>query len=226
VVHDNPQALATPSPPGMGSFYDRFVKRSADALIAGGLLILLLPVLLLVWAAVVVVLGYPAFYFDRRAGRRGVPIVIGKFRSMSEAVDRNGVPLSDAERLGGFGRFLRRTSLDELPQLLSVLTGDMSLIGPRPLPLRYVARYNSRQIHRLDVRPGLTGLAQVWGRNGIDWPTRLELDVRYVEVLSRWYAPLMDLGILGATIGVVVWQGLTGRGISGAGSVTMKEFEP
>ena len=224
--HNNSQTLTASLPPRPGSFYDRFVKRSADVLIAGGLLILLLPVLLLVWAAVVVVLGYPAFYFDRRAGRRGAPIVIGKFRSMSEAVDQDGVPLSDAKRLGGFGRFLRRTSLDELPQLLSVLTGDMSLIGPRPLPLRYVARYNSRQIHRLDVRPGLTGLAQVWGRNGLDWPARLELDVRYVEMLSCWYAPLADVGILAATIGVVVWQGLTGRGISGTGSVTMKEFEP
>lgn len=223
---DSPQALAVSFPAGPGSFYERFVKRAADALIALGLLLLLLPVMLLVWAAVVCVLGVPAFYFDRRAGRRGEPIVIGKFRSMSEAVDRTGAPLSDAERLGGFGRFLRRTSLDELPQLLSVLTGDMSLIGPRPLPLRYVARYNPRQIRRLQVRPGLTGLAQVWGRNGLDWPARLELDVRYVELLSRWYAPLVDVGILVATVGVVVWQGLTGRGISGAGSVTMKEFEP
>lgn len=223
---DNLQATVTPVPAGPNSFYDRFVKRAADALAAGALLLLLLPVLLLVWAAVVVVLGFPAFYFDRRAGRRGVPIVIGKFRSMSEAVDQDGVPLSDAERLGAFGRFLRRTSLDELPQLMSVVSGDMSLIGPRPLPLRYVARYNSRQIRRLDVRPGLTGLAQVWGRNGLDWPARLELDVRYVEMLSRWYAPLLDVGILAATVGVVVWQGLTGRGISAVGSVTMKEFEP
>ncbi len=223
---DNLQDGATPLPSGPGSFYEGFVKRAADAIIAGSLLVLLLPVLLLVWAAVVIVLGYPAFYFDRRAGRRGAPIVIGKFRSMSEAVDGDGVPLSDAERLGGFGRFLRRTSLDELPQLLSVLSGDMSLIGPRPLPLRYVARYNSRQIRRLDARPGLTGLAQVWGRNRLDWPARLELDVRYVEMLSRWYAPLVDVGILAATVGVVVWQGLTGRGIAGAGSATMKEFEP
>lgn len=223
---DNLQVSATPLPPAPRSFYDRFVKRVADAIVAGSLLLLLLPVLLLVWAAVVVVLGYPAFYFDRRAGRRGAPIVIGKFRSMSEAVDGDGVPLSDAERLGRFGRFLRRTSLDELPQLLSVLSGDMSLIGPRPLPLRYVARYNSRQIRRLDARPGLTGLAQIRGRNGLDWPARLELDVRYVEMLSRWYAPLIDVGILAATIGVVVWQGLTGLGIAGAGSVTMKEFEP
>ncbi len=223
---DNLQASVTPLPAGPRSFYDRFVKRAADALVAGALLLLLLPVLLLVWAAVVAVLGFPAFYFDRRAGRGGVPIVIGKFRSMSESLDRDGLPLSDVERLGAFGRFLRRTSLDELPQLLSVVSGDMSLIGPRPLPLRYVARYNPRQIRRLEVRPGLTGLAQVWGRNGLDWPARLELDVRYVEMLSRWYAPLIDVGILAATVGVVVWQGLTGRGIAGAGSVTMKEFEP
>jgi lipopolysaccharide/colanic/teichoic acid biosynthesis glycosyltransferase len=134
--------------------------------------------------------------------------------------------LPDAERLGAFGRFLRRTSLDEIPQLLSVLTGDMSLIGPRPLPVRYVSRYNSRQSLRLDVRPGLTGLAQIRGRNGLDWPARLELDVRYVEMLSRWYAPLLDAWILVATFGVVFWQGLTGRGISGKGAVTMQEFEP
>lgn len=207
------------------SFYARFVKRGFDTLVAAALLLVLFPVLLMVWAAVVAVLGHPAFFFDTRAGRRGVPIVIGKFRSMSDAADRDGRLLPDADRLGAFGRFLRRTSLDELPQLLSVLSGDMSLIGPRPLPVRYVSRYNSRQIRRLDVRPGLTGLAQVCGRNGLDWPARLELDVRYVEMLSRWYAPVVDTGILAATVGVVVWQGLTGRGISGTGAVTMKEFE-
>ena len=212
-------------PVGPRGFYARFVKRGIDTVVAAALLALLVPVLLGTWAAVVAVLGYPAFYSDRRAGRGGVPIVIGKFRSMSEAVGRDGQLLADGERLGAFGRFLRRTSLDELPQLVSVLTGDMSLIGPRPLPLRYVGRYNSRQRRRLEVRPGLTGLAQVRGRNGLDWPARLELDVRYVEILSRWYAPVVDIGIFVATGGVVAWQGLTGRGISGAGSVTMKEFE-
>ena len=219
-----PETVQRPS--GGATFYARYVKRGLDIVAAAALLLLLLPVLILVWGAVVAVLGAPAFFFDTRAGRRGAPIVIGKFRSMSEAVGRDGRLLPDAERLGAFGRFLRRTSLDELPQLLSVLTGDMSLIGPRPLPVRYVSRYNSRQSLRLDVRPGLTGLAQIRGRNGLDWPARLELDVRYVEMLSRWYAPLLDAWILVATFGVVFWQGLTGRGISGKGAVTMQEFEP
>ena len=197
-----------------------------DLLLAGVLLLLLLPVMVLVWAAVMAVLGSPAFYFDTRAGRFGRPMVIGKFRSMREAVGPDGQPLPDGQRLGVFGRFLRRTSLDELPQLVSVLVGDMSLIGPRPLPLRYLSRYNPRQASRLLVRPGLTGWAQVCGRNGLSWPDRLELDARYVDVLRRWYAPVADLTIVMATVGVVTWQGITGRGISAAGAATMEEFNP
>ena len=208
------------------SFYVRWVKRALDATAAAVLLFLLLPVLLVVWAAVVAVLGLPAFYFDTRAGRGGRPIVVGKFRSMRDDRDAAGNPLPDAARLGRFGRFLRRTSLDELPQLASVLVGDMSLVGPRPLPLRYVPRYNPRQATRLDVLPGLTGLAQVSGRNGLGWPERLELDARYVEATRRWYAVFVDLGILAATVGVVVWQAVSGRGIAGRGSATMEEFDP
>lgn len=208
------------------SFYARVVKRVLDMAIAALLLLLLLPVLLVVWVSVVIALGLPAFYVDRRAGRFGRMIVVGKFRSMSDAVDDAGRPLPDAVRLGAFGRFLRRTSLDELPQLISVLTGDMSLVGPRPLPLRYVPRYNQRQATRLEVLPGLTGLAQVRGRNGLDWPERLELDARYVDMMDRWYAPLVDAAILAATGGVVLWQAVSGRGISGGGAATMKEFDP
>jgi len=211
---------------GPRTFYVLVVKRGCDVAIAVAFLLFLMPILLAVWAAVVAVLGTPAFYFDTRAGRHGRPIVIGKFRSMREAVGPDGLPLPDDQRLGAFGRFLRRTSLDELPQLVSVLVGDMSVVGPRPLPLRYVSRYNPRQSTRLEVRPGLTGLAQVRGRNGLDWPSRLELDARYVESLRRWYAPVVDLGILVATVVVVVWQGLTGRGISAPGSATMEEFQP
>jgi lipopolysaccharide/colanic/teichoic acid biosynthesis glycosyltransferase len=209
-----------------GGVYVRVVKRAFDTAVAAALLLLLLPVMLLVWVAVVAVLGLPAFYFDQRAGRDGRTIVVGKFRSMREAADAAGRPLPDAERLGWLGRFLRRTSLDELPQLVSVLVGDMSLVGPRPLPLRYVPRYNSRQATRLEVLPGLTGLAQVRGRNGLDWPQRLELDARYVDMMDRWYAPLVDLAILAATGGVVLWQAVSGRGISGGGAATMKEFDP
>jgi len=209
-----------------GGIYVRVVKRAFDAAVAAALLLLLLPVMMLVWVAVVAVLGLPAFYFDQRAGRDGRMIVVGKFRSMRDALDGAGRPLPDAERLGWLGRFLRRTSLDELPQLVSVLVGDMSLVGPRPLPLRYVPRYNSRQATRLEVLPGLTGLAQVRGRNGLDWPQRLELDARYVDMMDRWYAPLVDAAILAATGGVVLWQALSGRGISGGGAATMKEFDP
>ncbi len=209
-----------------GGIYVRVVKRAFDAAVAAALLLLLLPVMMLVWVAVVAVLGLPAFYFDQRAGRDGRMIVVGKFRSMRDALDGAGRPLPDAERLGWLGRFLRRTSLDELPQLVSVLVGDMSLVGPRPLPLRYVPRYNPRQATRLEVLPGLTGLAQVRGRNGLDWPQRLELDARYVDMMDRWYAPLVDAAILAATGGVVLWQALSGRGISGGGAATMKEFDP
>jgi lipopolysaccharide/colanic/teichoic acid biosynthesis glycosyltransferase len=203
-----------------------FLKRLGDVVLAATALILLAPVLAAVWLAVRFVMGKPVFYVDTRAGQDGRPIRIVKFRSMREAVDADGRPLPDAERLGAFGRFLRRSSLDELPQVISVLVGDMSVVGPRPLPLAYVSRYSPRQATRLQVRPGLTGWAQIHGRNGVDWPRRLEYDARYVDMLSRWYWPLVDLWIIGATALLVVWQGFTGRGVSAPGSVTMEEFRP
>ena len=203
-----------------------FLKRLGDVVLAAAALILLAPVIAAVWLAVRFVMGKPVFYIDTRAGQDGRPIRIVKFRSMREAVDVDGRPLPDAERLGAFGRFLRRSSLDELPQVISVLVGDMSVVGPRPLPLAYVSRYSPRQATRLQVRPGLTGWAQIHGRNGVDWPRRLEYDACYVDMLSRWYWPLVDLWIIGATALLVVWQGFTGRGVSAPGSVTMEEFRP
>ena len=203
-----------------------FLKRLGDVVLAATALILLAPVIAAVWLAVRLVMGKPVFYVDTRAGQDGRPIRIVKFRSMREAVDADGRPLPDAERLGAFGRFLRRSSLDELPQVISVLVGDMSVVGPRPLPLAYVSRYSPRQATRLQVRPGLTGWAQIHGRNGVDWPRRLEYDASYVDMLSRWYWPLIDLWIIGATALLVVWQGFTGRGVSAPGSVTMEEFRP
>lgn len=203
-----------------------FLKRLGDVVLAGTALLVLAPVLAAVWLAVRFVMGKPVFYVDTRAGQDGRPIRIVKFRSMLEAVDADGRTLPDAERLGAFGRFLRRSSLDELPQVISVLVGDMSVVGPRPLPLAYVSRYSPRQATRLQVRPGLTGWAQIHGRNGVDWPRRLEYDACYVDMLSRWYWPLVDLWIIGATALLVVWQGFTGRGVSAPGSVTMEEFRP
>jgi len=200
------------------------VKRGGDLLLATAGLVLLSPLFAAVWLAVRIVLGTPVFHADTRAGRNARPIRILKFRSMREAFDGAGRPLPDAERLGGFGRWLRRSSLDELPQLLSVLAGDMSLVGPRPLPLAYVPRYSPRQATRLEVLPGLTGWAQIHGRNRLGWSERLEYDARYVEMRGRWYWPLIDLWIVACTAVLVVWQAATGRGISGPGSATMEEF--
>jgi lipopolysaccharide/colanic/teichoic acid biosynthesis glycosyltransferase len=206
--------------------YSRFVKRYCDILAAAALLVLLLPLILLVGLAVRLFLGGPVFYADIRAGRFGRPIRLVKFRTMTDARGGTGALLPDAERLTGFGKFLRRTSLDELPQLVSVILGDMSMVGPRPLPLRYVERYSPRQAVRLKVLPGLTGWAQIHGRNAVDWPVRLELDARYVDMLGRWYAPFLDIYIVVCTILQMTWQSLTGRGIAAPGSATMHEFNP
>ena len=203
-----------------------FLKRLGDVVLSATALVLLVPVLAAVWIAVRVVMGRPVFFSDMRAGKDGRPIRILKFRSMRQAVDTDGRPLPDAERLGGFGRFLRRTSLDELPQLASVLAGDMSLIGPRPLPMRYVDRYTPRQATRLDVRPGITGWAQIHGRNAVDWPERLEYDAQYVDQLGRWTAPATDAWIVLVTVVQIVWVAVTGRGVSAPGVATMQEFRP
>ena len=203
-----------------------FLKRGCDVVVAAVALVALFPLLAVAWAVVRVVMGAPVLFADIRAGKDGRPIRILKFRSMREAVGADGRPLPDAERLGAFGRFLRRSSLDELPQLVSVLVGDMSLVGPRPLPLAYVPRYSARQARRLRVRPGLTGWAQIHGRNGVDWPERLEYDAQYVDMLARWYWPFVDLWIVAVTAVQVVWQAVTGRGVAAPGAATMQEFRP
>jgi sugar transferase EpsL len=204
--------------------YAAFIKRFCDVAAATALLLVLMPLILLVWLVVRLSLGAPAFYFDRRAGKDGRPITLVKFRTMSDARGDDGRLLPDDERLTWLGRLLRRTSLDELPQLVSVIVGDMSLVGPRPLPLRYIERYSARQARRLRVVPGLTGWAQIHGRNALDWPARLERDAQYVDMLGRWYAPFLDISIIICTIWQVAWQALTGRGIAAPGSATMQEF--
>jgi sugar transferase EpsL len=198
----------------------------ADLAFATVLIVVLAPLLAIVAAVVRARLGRPVLYCDERAGMNAQPIRVMKFRSMKELYEPDGRPAADAVRLTSLGRFLRRTSLDELPQLFSVLKGDMSLVGPRPLPMRYVARYSPRQSLRLTVRPGLTGWAQIHGRNAVDWPERLEYDVQYVEYLGRWWAPFLDLWIVMATAVQVLATGLTGRGIAAQGTATMKEFQP
>lgn len=204
--------------------YARFIKRLCDILAAGVLIALLLPVFVIVWIAVRFSLGPPVLHISERAGKGGRPILVAKFRSMTDATAPDGSLLPDAQRLTPLGRFLRRTSLDELPQLFSVVTGSMSMIGPRPLPIRYISRYSPRQARRLEVLPGLTGWAQIHGRNDLDWPARLERDAQYVDMLERWYAPVLDLWIAVCTITQLLWQASTGRGISAPGSATMPEF--
>ena len=206
------------------TLYARLFKRLLDVLGAAFLLVVFSPVMLISVLAVAASSGLPVLYRDRRAGRDGQPFTLWKFRSMREAIGGDGHPLPDAQRLTPAGGLMRRTSLDELPQLFCVLTGSMSVVGPRPLPQRYVSRYSPKQASRLLVRPGLTGWAQTHGRNTLDWDTRLSLDADYVAMLSRPGGFFLDLGIVAKTIGQVLLQGLTGRGISAPGHTTMPEF--
>ena len=168
------------------------------------------PVVLVVAAASLLVQGRPVFFFDERAGLWGRPFRLVKFRTMREG------PGTDAERLSRFGRFLRASSLDELPELWNVLKGDMSLVGPRPLPVRYLPRYTPEQNRRHEVRPGVTGWAQVNGRNALEWDEKFRYDVDYVDGRSLW----LDAKILFLT----ALQLLRPRGISHAGEATMGEF--
>ena len=200
------------------------VKRLLDVAGAAGLLVVLSPVLLATGLAVAGLTGRPVLFRDRRAGRAGRPFTLLKFRSMRVATGPDGAPLPDGERLTAFGRFLRQTSLDELPQLLCVLTGSMSLVGPRQLHMRYVRRYSPRQATRLLVRPGLTGWAQIHGRNEVEWNRRLALDADYVERLRHPGGLLLDLQILWKTAALVFVQAITGRGIAAPGAATMREF--
>ncbi len=192
------------------------MKRALDILLVLVSLPIWLPLFLATWVAVRLRLGRPVFFRQWRAGRGGRPFRIIKFRTMLESCDAAGRPLPDAQRLTPFGRWLRSVSLDELPELWNVLVGDMSLVGPRPLPTVYTERYTPRQARRLECRPGLTGWAQVNGRNLVDWEDRFALDVWYVENRSLW----LDLKILWKTVVTVLRR----EGISAEDAVTMPEF--
>ncbi len=191
-------------------------KRLLDLCVTVPLLILLSPLLGLVALLVRFRLGSPVLFRQQRPGLHGKPFVLYKFRTMTDARDEQGHLLPDSERLTPFGRFLRSTSLDELPELWNVLKGEMSLVGPRPLLMRYLDRYTPEQMRRHDVKPGITGWAQVNGRNALTWEKKFELDVWYVDHLSLG----LDLEILALTF----WKTLKREGISQPGQATMEEF--
>lgn len=197
--------------------YRKFFKRFFDVLLSGCALILLSPVLLIVAVLVRTKLGSPVIFCQERPGKNEKIFKMYKFRSMTDARDENGVLLPDEVRLTRLGRILRSTSLDELPELWNILRGDMSIVGPRPLLVKYLPLYNEEQRHRHDVRPGLTGLAQVNGRNAITWEDRFIYDVRYVSRITAWE----DLKILLQTVSSVMRR----EGISSGTSATMEEFQ-
>lgn len=199
------------------SVYRRLGKRVLDLVIALMALVQFLPLLLAVALLVRVRLGSPVFFQQRRPGLHGRPFLLIKFRSMTDIRDAQGRLLPDAERLPPFGRFLRSTSLDELPELWNVLRGDMSFVGPRPLLMQYLERYSPEQARRHEVRPGITGWAQVNGRNALTWAEKFALDVWYVDHIS----PALDLRILWLTLRTVLRR----EGISQDGQATAAEFE-
>ena len=180
--------------------YERFIKRPLDFLLSGIAPIVLSPVMGIIALLVKIKLGSPVFFTQERPGKDGKIFKIYKFRSMTNAKNKSGELLPDDQRLPEFGKRLRSTSLDELPELLNIVKGDMAIVGPRPLLVRYLPRYNERQRHRHDVRPGLTGLAQVHGRNEISWAKKIETDVQYVERITFW----QDLKVIIQTILVVL----------------------
>lgn len=197
-------------------FYEKYVKRLLDICCALAGLIVLSPVLLITAVLVRVRLGSPVIFCQERPGKDERIFKLYKFRSMSDARDREGNLLPDGQRLTAFGKTLRSLSIDELPELWCILKGDLSLVGPRPLKVEYLPLYNERQHRRHEVRSGLTGYAQVHGRNAISWEERFELDVYYVEHISF----LLDMKILFRTFSTVLKR----EGISSETSVTMEPF--
>ena len=192
------------------------VKRAADMTIAGAGALLLLPLALLGVAVLAMRIGRPVLFRDERTGLAGRPITVSKLRTMTNASGSRGELLPDAQRLSAVGRFIRGLSIDELPQLISVLRGEMSLVGPRPLPTGYLERYSPEQARRHEVKPGITGLVQVSGRNLLLWDEKFALDVWYVDNWSLW----LDVKILFRTF----WHVMKRTGIQADGEATMTEF--
>jgi sugar transferase EpsL len=197
--------------------YRLYAKRALDLAVSVSILILFAPALVLIGLVVRHKLGAPVLFRQWRTGWRGQPFMIYKFRTMTDARDSQGNLLPDADRLTSFGQFLRSTSMDELPELINVLKGDMSLVGPRPLVAQYLGRYSPEQMRRHDVKPGITGWTQVNGRNELGWEQRFALDVWYVNHQSLW----LDLRIIVLTI----WKILVREGINQPGQATAEEFK-
>jgi len=195
-----------------------YVKRFLDLILTIPAFVLLSPVLIVTALLVRCKLGKPVLFTQQRPGLGGRPFKIFKFRTMTDEGDANGQLLSDKQRLTRFGAFLRKTSMDELPELINVLKGDMSLVGPRPLLMQYLERYTLEQARRHDVKPGITGWAQVNGRNAISWEEKFKLDVWHVAHWSLW----LDIKIIILTI----WKIIKREGISQPGQATMEEFKP
>ena len=192
------------------------IKRSFDIFTSGLGLIILSPLLMIISLIIFIQMGRPVLFIQMRPGLNGKPFYMYKFRTMTSEKDERGNLLPDEQRLTRLGRFLRSTSLDELPELFNVLKGDMSLVGPRPLLMQYLDRYTSEQARRHEVKPGITGWAQVNGRNAITWEEKFALDVWYVDNRSL----LLDIKILAMTVVKVFRR----EGISAAGEATMTEF--
>lgn len=196
---------------------DKSIKRALDVTLACATLLLTAPLFVVVYLSLLVRLGRPVIFSQQRPGYKGHPFDVYKFRTMMKATRRkNGRSMTDDERIGRLGKLIRKFSLDELPQLWNVLRGDMSLIGPRPLLMEYLDLYTPEQMRRHDVRPGITGLAQVSGRNNLPWEERFDLDVWYVDHWSLW----LDMKILLLTAKNV----FKGEGVSARGVVSMTKF--
>ena len=197
-------------------FYAKFLKRILDFIVSFLVLVVLLPfIILFSLLGAALMCGNP-FFIQKRPGKNEKIFKLIKFRTMTNRKDKDGNLLPDEQRLTGYGKFLRSTSIDEIPELINILKGDMSIIDPRPLLVKYLPLYNDYQKHRHDVRPGLTGYAQVHGRNTLSWPQKFDLDIQYVEHITF----IGDLKILAETVSKVIKR----EGISSETSSTMEEF--